>query len=246
MRTGIAFAALGLLLPTITVARQQTVDDVIEKHLEAIGGRAALGRVMSRTSIGTVTIARTGGDLAGSIESYAKVPNRTRTVMTFDLSARGLGQMTIDQRFDGTNGVIINSLQGTAQIPGDQLEDMRSGTFPSTLMTYKQQGLRAELLPSQEMDGHAVVVLALTPRKGPTVRMFLDANTYLLSRTIAVVSVPQIGEMEVRTEFLDYRVVDGVKVAFKTVTTNPQQTVTIAFTKIEQNAPLDDSTFVKK
>jgi hypothetical protein len=157
-----------------------------------------------------------------------------------------MGEMTIDQRFDGTNGVVINSLQGTTDITGDQLEDMRSGTFPSTLMSYKQQGLRTELLPQEKMDGKDVIVLALTPRRGPTVRMLFDAETYLLSRTIASVVAPQVGQMEVRTDFSDYRAAGDVKVAFRTVTTSPLQTITIAFTTIEHNVSVDDAMFVKK
>jgi len=235
-----------MLIRSAGFAPPQSVDDAIERHLDALGGRAALARITSRASIGRVTIASAAGEVTGSIESYAQVPNKSRTVMRLDLSPRGLGEMTIDQRFDGTTGVVINSLQGTTDITGDQLEDMRSGTFPSTLMTYKQQGLRADLLPPGSVDGKDAIVISLKPRRGPAVRMFFDADTHLLVRTVATVVAAQVGTMDVRTDFSDYRRVGDVLVAFHTVTSSSLQTVTIAFTDIRDNVPVDDAMFLKK
>ena len=41
-----------LLVASVGVATAQTADDIVEKHLAAMGGREALGRIRTRVSTG--------------------------------------------------------------------------------------------------------------------------------------------------------------------------------------------------
>lgn len=229
-------------------ASAQTADEIVEKHLAALGGRDALGKITSRRSIGTMTIATPGGDLSGPIEISAKAPNKARVVIQLDLSAVGAaGTMTIEQKFDGTAGWALNSMQGDSEITGNQLDNMRNNTLPSALLTYKAAGTKIEVLPKEQIAGQDVIVLRVTPKAGSVARLFLDAQTYLLVRTVATVNAPQLGgDIEQTGEFSDYRAVDGVKVAFHVVNSNPLQTGTIKLTKVEHNVAIDDAIFVKK
>ncbi len=102
------------------VAYPQTADDIVEKHLAAIGGRAALEKVTSRVTIGTISASTPGGDLTGSIEVYNKAPNKSRTFVKIDASQFGLGQIVQDQRFNGTTGYAVDTLNGNREITGDQ------------------------------------------------------------------------------------------------------------------------------
>lgn len=225
----------------------QTADDVVEKHLAAVGGREALGKLTSRHAKGTVTVSTPGGDISGPIEAFTKAPNKTRVSMKLDLSSMGGGQLLIEQRFDGTNGYVLNSMQGDSEITGNQLENMRNAAFPNVLLHYKDAGMKVELVPNQELAGKNAIVLLLTPKSGSTVRMFLDPETYLVARTVSTVDSPQTGgPIEQTSDLSDYRTVDGVKVAFHIANSNPMQSVKLAFTSIEHNVPIDDATFAKK
>src|ERR1043165_5092697 len=95
----LALAAF-VVLPA-TAVRAQTADEVIEKSVAAQGGRAALGKLTSRSASGTITIGTPVGDITGTIELYNKLPNKARTLVKADLSSLGAGQITQDQRFDG-------------------------------------------------------------------------------------------------------------------------------------------------
>ena len=230
-----------------TASSLQTADDVIEKHLAAVGGRAALGKLTTRKSTGTVTIATPNGSISGPIEIYAKAPNKTRAYMTLDLSAVGVSdKMTVEQKFDGTAGWTLNSMQGNSEIAGNQLQNMRNNVFPSPLMGYKAAGTKIDVLAKEKVAGKETIVLLLTPKEGSVVRMFFDAETYLLVRAIAKISSPELGEFEQTNEPSDYRVVDGVKVPFVLTNTSPVQTLTIRFEKVEHNVPIDDAMFVAK
>ena len=234
-----------LVLPAV-YAHAQTADEIIERSLTAIGGRAALSKVTSRVSTGTITVATPGGDVTGTVELYNKAPNKSRSLVKIDLSNFGLGQVTQDQRFNGTTGYAIDTLNGNREITGDQLEVMRSTTFPTPLLQYKEAGARVELLGKEKVGDRDAYVLRFTPRTGPASRMFFDAETYMLLKSVVTVNVPQLGsDLEQAVEFSDYRDVDGVKVAFRARSTSQIQSLTIALTKVEQNTPIDDSVFSK-
>ena len=132
--------ALVLLSPA-AVLSAQTVDEVIAKSVAASGGRAALLKVKSRSMTGTITLSTPGGEIVGSVEILNAAPNKSRSVIKADLSALGAGPLTIDQRFDGTAGYVLDTLQGNRDITGGQLDNLRNGSFPSSFLTYKEMGI---------------------------------------------------------------------------------------------------------
>ena len=243
----ITFLTLGVVSLTAGAARAQTADEIIEKHLAAVGGRPALGKLVSRQSTGTVTLSVQGNDLNGPYESYAKAPGKTRVVLKLDTTAvGGPGEMVIDQRFDGVNGFALNSLQGDITVSGNQLDNMRNGAFPSTMLVYKERGVKVEVLPREKLAGKEMIVLQFTPKAGSVSRVYFDPATYLVARTAAKVTSAEMGDFEQTIDFSDYRAVDGVKVAFQTVNTTPSQTVTVKLAKVVHNVTLDDAMFTKK
>ena len=230
-----------------SVARAQTADAVVEKHLAAMGGRDTLAKLTSRKSTGTVTLTTPGGDISGPVELLIKAPNKSRLLMTLDLTKLGGASMTVEQRFDGTTAFSTNSMQGETPISARQVENMRNNVFPTPLLDYKGRGAKLEQLPNEKVEGKDAIVLVLTPASGSPVRMYLDPETYLIVRTVTTVNSPQLGgDAQQTTDVSDYRTVDGVKVPFHVVTSNPAQTLTIAMDKVEHNVAADDAMFVKK
>lgn len=235
------------LLPTLTTfAAPQTADEIVEKHLAAIGGRAALAKLTSRKAVGTVTLTTEAGDLTGPAELYTKAPNKSRALLTIDLTPVGMSEtMTIDQRFNGTEGWAKNSMQGDTQILGNQLDNMRNSSFPSSLLTYKEQGTKIELLPKETVGGKELIVLQVTPKAGSVSKMYLDPQTFLVVRSVARISSPEVGELEQTSEQSDYRAVDGVQIPFSVVNTSAVQKITIKLTSVEHNVAMDDAMFNK-
>ncbi len=246
-KLSLALAFSVLLLPTLTTfAAPQTADEIIEKHLAAIGGRAALAKITSRKAVGTVTLTTEAGDLTGPAELYTKAPNKSRALLTIDLTPVGMSEtMTIDQRFNGTEGWAKNSMQGDTQIMGNQLDNMKNSHFPSSLLTYKEQGTKIDVLPKETIGGKELIVLQVTPKAGSSSKMYLDPQTYLLVRSIARISSPEVGELEQTSEQSDYRAVDGIQIAFTVVNSSAVQKITIKLTSVEHNVAMDDAMFSK-
>jgi len=138
-------ALASMFLLWAQVSRAQTADEVIEKCLTALGGRAAFAKLTSQSATGTIVLSTPGGDVSGSIEILNAAPNKSRTLIKADLSALGAGQLVMDQRFDGVSGYVLDSLQGNHDITGNQLDNMRNGAFPNGLLTYKKLGATARL-----------------------------------------------------------------------------------------------------
>jgi len=238
-------AAMALILWAVPTFAQ-TADEIIEKHLAASGGRAALGKVTSRVSTGTISLTTPVGELKGTIELYQKLPNKSRTLVKIDATAIGGGQITSDQRFDGTSGYVIDSFNGNRDITGDQLEAMKSGSFPTPFLNYKESGMVVTLGNREKVDTRDAYMIQLTPKVGPGVKAFFDAENFMLVKTILTINVPQLGgPIDQVVEFSDFRDVDGIKIPYLTKSSNPVQTIVATVTDVKHNTAIDDSTFGK-
>lgn len=235
-----------LFLGWAQAAAAQTADEVIEKHLAAIGGRAALAKLTSRSMTGTFTVSTPVGELTGPIEVVNVAPNKTRTVIKLDVSAvGGPGEMVIEQRFDGTAGYAMDSMQGNRDITGGQLEQMRNTTFPSQLLDYKAQGATVELAGKEKVGARDAFVLLFKPKAGPVNRLFIDAENHQMVRLMVKVDAPPMGELEQTSDFSDVREVDGFKIPFAVKASSSAQSFTINITKVTHNTKVDEAQFSK-
>ena len=238
--------AVALILACGRIATAQTADDIVEKYLAAIGGRAALAKVASRSTTGTITLSLPQGPVSGTIEILNQQPNKVRSVTKLDLTSLGAGQLIREQRFDGTTGYVIDSMQGNREITGGQLENLKNAVFPSPLLTYKERGATVELAGKEKIDGRDTYVLVLKPKTGPVVRHYFDAETYLPARIVVKLDVPEAGgEVEQTSDLSDYRAVDGVKIPFAIKVSSAIQSFIIAVTKVEQNVAVDAASFAR-
>lgn len=247
MKGGLTSAAVAVVAVLFAAqAHAQTADEVVEKYLAAIGGRAALAKLDSRVATGTISVSAQGADLAGAIEMYSKAPNKTRTWFKLDLSQFGAADMVVDQRCDGKTAFASNSMQGDREISGNQLQGMLNATFPTPFLTYKDAGTKIEVTGKDKVGARDAYVLLYTPKAGSPSQQYFDAETFLLVRTVTKVDSPELGgTIEQTNDLSDYREVDGIKVPFALNIVNSMQAVTITLTKVEHNKPIDETMFAR-
>jgi hypothetical protein len=246
LRSIVAGVVLGICIAA-NAAWAQTADDVVERSLKALGGRPALAALKSRSTVGAIALSSPAGDITGTIEVLNAAPNKTRTVIKADLSALGMGQLTIDQRFDGSAGYVLDSLQGNREPTANELDRMRNAaSFPHPFMNYKDLGTSAQLKGKEKVGDREAYVIVFDPASGPTVTQYIDAETYLPVKSTMLVDVPQLGqEVEQTTEYLDYRDVDGVKVPFRLRSSSTVQSFSVTIEKVEHNGTVDEAVFKK-
>jgi hypothetical protein len=239
-------AAAALLVLWANAASAQTAEEIVEKAIAALGGRAAHAKINSRVATGEITLATPIGDIKGSIETTNARPNKMRTVIKADLSAVGAGPLTMDQRFDGKTGYVLDTLQGNRDMAGGQLELQRNNSFPLPFVDYKDRGISVRLSGKEKVGAGDAFVLLFEPVSGPAVRSYIDAETFLPIRSVVKLEVPQLGqEVEQTTDISDYRDVDGVKVPFELRSSSTVQNFSIKLSKVEHNAKIDDTLFSK-
>ncbi len=226
------------------VAWAQTADELVDRSLAALGGRAALLKLKSRVTTGTITLSTPVGDIEGSIELLNAAPNKSRSLIKADLSALGAGQLVLDQRFDGNSGYMMDTLRGNRDITGNQLDNLRNDSFPNPLLNYKEMGTSVQVSGKARVGEREAYLMVFEPASGSVVRAYVDAETYLAIRIVVKMDVPQLDrEVEQTTDFLDYRVVDGVKLPFQLKATSALQNYTINVTKVEHNVRVDETLF---
>lgn len=247
MRIGLkrCVAVLAMLAGCAAAASAQTADEVVEKTLAALGGREALGKLTSRHVTGKVTVSTPGGDLPGTIEIFNQAPNKVRTLLNLDASSLGGGTVMLDQRFDGTSGIAISSMQGNQEITGDQLANLKNAEFPTPLLHYKEHGTTVALAGKEKVGDHDAFVLALTPQAGPPSKVFVDAESYLPLRLVVTLNLPEVGRVEQTSDLSDYREIDGVKMPFSIHNSSAVQTVNVTIGSLEHNVKLDPAMFGK-
>ena len=80
----VRLVAVGVVLSWAGLASAQTADEVIEKTIAALGGRAAMEKIKTGIMTGTISLQTPVGDIPGTIEIYNAVPNKVRTVIKAD------------------------------------------------------------------------------------------------------------------------------------------------------------------
>lgn len=238
-------ATVAVVLAWAHVSSAQTADDVIEKSIAAMGGRAAMEKIKTRSMAGDISLTTPAGEIPGTVEITNAAPNKSRTVIKADLSAFGAGPLVIDQRFDGATGYVLDSLQGDRPITGNQLDNMKSNSFPHSFLSYKANGIAVKIGAKEKVGDRDAFVLTFEPAVGSAIKQYVDAESYLPVKTVIRANLPQVGDIEQTAIASDFREVDGVKVPYKIQVTSPATGFTMTFSKITNNVTVDEKMFVK-
>jgi len=214
----------------------QKATDVLEKLIEASGGRKLLASVRDTTMTGTMDIVMAG--MSGSLTIYQKEPN----MMRMDMELMG---MVMTTAYDGETAWWTNPQTGaTEELPADE-EDriIRMAYGNDILLNPDKHGVTYTLKESENIEGKDYFVLVQTFSDGYTVTMYIDSKTYLPYKTVAIEN--QMGvEAEAETFLSDWRKIDGMMVSFSIrVLYDGEEAMTMTFTEVKYNTGLEDSFF---
>lgn len=215
-------------------ATAQTLDEVIAKNLAARGGVEKLRSLETVKATGVMEARGTEIPIA----TWAKRPNRMRR-------DQKLPDRTISVAFDGTTVWMLDSSVGVPQeMTGPQADATRDeAIFDPLFLTYKERGHKIELVGNETLDGLAVHHLLVTKKSGSVEDHYLNAETGLEFRTVTVMEQAGV-KAELRTDFSDYRALDGMQVPFSIRQfMNGNPVVRVRLKEFEFNVPIDDAIF---
>ena len=221
--------------PRATSADVPTVDQILNRYVKAIGGRAAWEKLHSRTSLGTIVL--TSMNMQGTVMIHEKAPNKVLLVVI-------LAGQPFRQGYDGTVGWMDDPQNGTREKAGAQLaEAARDADFYHPL--HMQDAYAKLTVTGMEKVGerNAWVLQADLPEGGSD-KLFFDTESGLIVRAVTQQHTDQ-GVVPVAEDFKDYREVDGVKLPFEILQVSGDSTVTISLAEVHHNVELDDSEFAR-
>jgi hypothetical protein len=208
---------------------------ILERYLEATGGRAAWESLHSRVSTGTVDIP--GMHMAGTAELYEKAPDRALVKMV-------VSGATFLEGFDGTNAWSSDPKDGLQEQTGAQLAETRRESDFRYPLDFRKLYRSVSAASAGKIGDRPVYVIDVTPPEGGEPdRAFFDAQTGFLIRII-LQHHDNDGSVEpFEEDYRDYRPVDGVKIPFMIHQTGSQVDFTIQLNEVRQNVEVDDARF---
>jgi hypothetical protein len=228
------------LLALAGTAPAQTVDEIVAKHHEAIGGAAKIKALKSVRMTGKL-------GFGPGIEAPAVMEFKDGK---FRLDATIQG-MTLSQAYDGKEGWQVIPFQGNKNAermsPDETKDAQEQADFHGPLIDTKAKGHSVELAGEDKVEGADAYKLKITLKNGDIRYAFIDKESFLSVKSEAK---RKIRGTEVETESFegDYKEVGGLLFphAFesgpKGAPSAQRQKITIE--KIELNAPIEDARFV--
>lgn len=231
--------ALGLSsAPTrAQTASLPTVDQILDKYIAGVGGRAAIEKITSVDGKGTIDIPDVG--VSGTIQLLQKAPDKALTVVEINTPA---GVVQQREGFDGTTGWSDDPQNGMRQKSGAELAEAKRAAALGRELKMKTLYPKMVVKGLEKVDEKDAYFVEATPEEGEPVKLYFDAAMGVLVRQTAVRQMPT-GPLEVEVTFSDFRPVDGVKRPFTIRQATSIFTAVIHLTDVKQNVPVDDAVF---
>ena len=213
-----------------------SVDQILDKFVQAIGGKAAMEKVTSRVSKGNFEIPAMGA--GGPIEIYAKAPNKNLVIINIP----GFG--VVQQGFNGTVAWSQDPTTGLRELSGPEMVSAKREAEFYADIKFKEMYPKMTVKGKDKVGDKEVYVIEATPSEGSPAQLYFDTQSGLMLRTDREAETPQ-GKMHVEIFLEDYKEVDGIKMPFTVKQNTPAISFTIKIDEVKHNVPVDDAKFNK-
>jgi outer membrane lipoprotein-sorting protein len=236
LRKAIAGIALAALLASPVAA--QTVDELIAKHVQALGG---MEKIKSLTSMRTSGKMIMGQGMEAPFVMMQKRPKLSRMEFTFQ-------GMTGVQAYDGKNGWQVMPFMGKKEpeaMPAEQNKLLdEQADMDGPLIDYKAKGNKIELTGKEQVEGADAYKLKVTLKDGQERVIYLDAESYLEVKTEAKRNI-RGSEVETESFLSDYKDESGRMMphTIESGVKGSDHRQKLVFEKVECNPALADSLF---
>ena len=213
-----------------------TIDQILDKQIESLGGKAALEKINSRVISASFEIP--AFNVSGTMKAYSKSPNKSSAVI--DVPGFGL----IQRGFDGTAAWEQDPTTGMRDITGAELLARKRDSDLHGELHMKELFTKMAVKSKEKVGEKDAYLVEATPAQGGSEKLYFDLKSGLLIRHDAERDTNQ-GPMVIETYFEDYKEVDGVKLPFTIKQTTPSFAMTMKVTEVKHNVEIEDAKFAK-
>jgi len=187
---------IALMLGFVT-AKAQTADEIVDKHIAAIGGLDNWKKLSSVKMVGSIN--------AGGMEIPVTIFNLQGKAQRAEYTING---MTGYHVVTNTEGWDFNPMQGQQKPQAMTAEDVAQSQseldMQGPLVDYKAKGNKVAYLGKDDVEGTECYKLKVTYPNGKEETMYLDASNYYHIRSVEKVKANG-KEMEMTSNYGNYQ-----------------------------------------
>jgi hypothetical protein len=216
-----------------------TVDSILARHIEAVGGKEAMGKFHSRL-VQFKMESETLGNSEGEV--FSQAPDRQRSHI--DLGATGI----IDEGFDGKVAWVKNPWQGLRVKTGDELAKMKRDAQFHPELNYKSLYPDLAYKGIEKVGDEEAWRLESKPTATSKETFWFSTKTALLIRQESQYEGPA-GAANINILPQDYKTLDGLKfpgaMKMKVSSGGQEYEFSMKFLNVKHNVEIDAAKFAK-
>jgi outer membrane lipoprotein-sorting protein len=209
-------------------------ETILDKYVEATGGKAAYAKVRSDVSSGEMAMGAMG--LKGKMVMYSQAPDKRLMEVTIE----GVGKIT-----EGSNGDIAwshNAMQGPRLKEGEEKAEALLQAKYGAEAQWRELYTSAQTQGVETVEGKECYKVLLTAKTGKPQTRWYDKQTGLMVK-IAMTSKSPMGEINVESVASDYRKEGELLIPHKMTMKVAGQEMAMTIDKVEQNPDIPKEKF---
>jgi hypothetical protein len=169
--------AAAMLLGSFVTVKGQSADEIIQKHITAIGGADNWKKVKSVKMSGSMNAQGTELPVTVTI-----MPGKAERV---DFTMNGMANYQILTTKEGWSYFPIGGQQKPEAMTAEDVKESQDELDLQPLVDYKAKGCTATFLGKDDFEGTECYKLKVTYKSGKEETMFFDASNYYHIRSVA-------------------------------------------------------------
>ncbi len=230
---------IAMALLVASAAGAQTVETIVGNYIAFTGGRDAWKNVKTMITSGEYNY----GGMPFPFTTYAKAPDHYKLIVPFNGKYYAQG-------FDGSKGWKIDAFKNETTPTWMTGKDARAMAneadvvLENVFIDYTSKGHQVSLIGKDTAMGKPCYVIELVRADHERERYYFDESTYALLMKAAPSKNAELKAAPLKIFYSDYRVLQGIKMPFKTVCESEGQTIlVITVAEASINKPVNDKEF---
>lgn len=218
--------------PQATKETLPTIDQILDKYVAALGGKAAIEKVTTRVLKGS----RIGADgVLVPEEVYEKMPGKMLVITTYP-------ELILNTASNGSEVWNRDSKGEIGKMSAEDTEQFKRETQLLQPIKLKEIYKEMSVVGTDKINDKEVYIVRALTQSGGRERLYFDKQTGLLARRFTA-SQTVIGIYPFQVDYSDYKAFDGVQVPTMIQWAIAGRTWGRKITEVKQNTAIEDAKF---